>query len=273
MSMTQLPNNYLEPTFSKIEVGESNSLPMEIKAFESNMNPAARELKLVFATLTYGPVDPRHAKLLRVAIMHAGQNGVTWLGDVSPDRTAWAAARNIAAKAGLEADADGIVWCDSDMIIPANGITRLVSYDRDFVSGVYFQRKPPHHPLIATFDPVLDSFRWMTRWPQNVFFPADGIGFGFCYTSTRLLRQMLDEIPEVKKHGWFDDKYSKFSEDLTFCRNARKVGCSPYVDTGLLLGHLGDAEEITVETFKKLNPYSEGTADPLVMPSGVNIND
>lgn len=265
--MTQSPNNEIEPTFTKIEAGEAHSLPIQIQAYEANQNPAARELSLVLASPTYGPVDPRHAKMLRVAVMHAAGNGVRWVGDVSPDRIGWSAARNVAAKAALEAGADGIVWCDSDMIIPPNGITRLVSYDRDFTSGVYFQRKPPHHPLIATFDPHLDSYRWMTQWPQNVFFPADGIGFGFCYTSTRMLRQMLDEIPEVKKNGWFDDKYSKFSEDLTFCHYARKIGCPPYVDTGLLLGHLGDAEEITVETFKKLNPYSEGTADPLVKPT------
>jgi hypothetical protein len=175
---------------------------------------------------------------------------------------AWHAARDNAAKAALELGVDGLVWVDSDMIIPSDGITRLLSYGKEFTSGVYFQRVAPHYPLVASFDSEKESFRWMTKWPRDVFFQADGVGFGFCYTSTNLLRRMVDEIPEVKQHGWFSNT-GKFSEDLGFCRRAASIGCPPYVDTGLLLGHLADPHEVTVDDFKAVNPYQEGTAEPL----------
>ncbi len=233
----------------------------KVEAEKANQSEP-RKLRLALASPTYGPVDSRHAKYLRVAVMNAAANGVTWVADVSPDRMGWNAARDTAAKAALEAEVDGLVWCDSDMIIPANGITRLVSYDKDFVSGVYFQRIAPHFPLVAVFDKSQDSFRWMTKWPRDVFFAADGVGFGFCYTSTRLLKRMYDEIPEVKQYGWFSHT-GKFSEDLGFSHRAVSIGCPPYVDTGLLLGHLGDAQEVTIDTFKAVNKYSEGTGDPL----------
>lgn len=235
---------------SKVEAGPANDTVTSV------------DISLVLVTPTYGPVDPRHAKYLRVAIMSAARKGVKWVGDVSCDRMLIDASRNASAKAAIDSGADGVIWVDSDIIMPSNGIYRLVSYGRDFTSGVYFQREGKNFPLIATYDKAIDSFRWMTRWPKDVVFPADGVGFGFCFTSTRLLKKMYDDIPEVKKRGWF--YFDKFSEDFTFSRHASSVGCPPYVDTGILLGHLGQASEVTVETFKANNPYQEGTAEPLM---------
>lgn len=239
------------------------SEPISFKRVEAEMagtRPA--RLKLVLASPTYGPVDPRHSKQLRVAVMHAAGAGHTWVGDVSPDRMLIVGARNAAAEAALQTDADGIVWVDSDMLIPTEGITRLVGYGKDFTSGVYFQRIAPHWPLVMNYDAELDRFRFAVKWPTEVLFPADGVGFGFCYTSTKLLRQMYQELPEVKDKGWFAD--GKYSEDLSFCRRAGLLGYQVYVDTGLLLGHQGDPKAVTIDDFKAYNPYQEGTGNPLV---------
>jgi hypothetical protein len=156
----------------------------------------------------------------------------------------------------LETEADGVFWCDSDVLLhptdergypagQADAITRLVLEQKDFITGVYFQREPPHFPLIAHFNPksgtgTSGSFHWFTEWPENVVAPIDGCGFGCVLTSTKLLRA----IPEP----WFH--YDVFSEDFTFCLNAAKAGFQLYVHTGVLCGHLPDAKPVTVNTFR-----------------------
>lgn len=236
----------------------------KVDASPSRRGGQLSNLNLALAIPTYGPTDPRHNRCVRMAVAHATAHGVNWVGDVSTDRVVHDGARNASAKAAIDCGADGIVWIDSDMIIPIDGITRLVAYadTYDFVSGVYFQRHPEHYPLVYAYDPEVDAFRHMLKWPTGVIFPAGAVGFGFCYTSTKMLKRMREELPEDTAKGWFN--WTKFSEDITFCYRARKLGYQPHVDTALLCGHLGDSTEITVEDFKRINPHQEGTAEPLV---------
>lgn len=215
-------------------------------------------VKLCLASPSYGPTDPYASKCIRVAVMHAARNGVVWCADVSPDRMGWAAARNAAVEAALTTDADGIMWIDSDTVPPVDAITRLVGYGLDFVSGVYFQRRPPYNPVVARYDTATNKFNWLVKWPEGVLFKTDGVGFGCCFTSMDLIRRMKAELPEVAKDGWF--QYNEFSEDFTFCQFASRVGSPPHVDTALFCTHLGDPEEITVDTFRAKNPHVVGTA-------------
>jgi hypothetical protein len=219
-------------------------------------------LKVVLASPTYGTVDPIAAKSIRIATWHAQAMGISWLGEVSTDRMGFDSARNTSAKEAIDSGADGVVWVDSDMIIPTDGISRLLCYDKDFVSGVYFQRGMPHWPLVYMYDPEVDSFRHTLKWPQGMCFPADAVGFGFCYTSTKMLKHMR-EHPEVKEKGWFG-LLGKFSEDLSMCRRAGQMGYKVHVDTAILCGHIANPQIVTLETFKATNPYQEGTGDPLV---------
>lgn len=218
--------------------------------------------RIVLASPTYGPVYPRAVTSLRVAVMHAANNGITWVGDVSPDRMAWEAARNTAVKAALSNDAEGIMWVDSDMILPNYAITRLVNLGVDFASGMYFQRLTPFYPLVGKLS-ATDNFSWIVEWPENVVFQADGVGFGCAFTSTALLRRML-ELEECKPENWF--RKTRYSEDLSFCLSAAKVGTKPHVDTGILCGHLGENIEVTVEHFKTCNPYALKELRPAQMP-------
>src|SRR6266700_4310398 len=105
-------------------------------------------MKLLFAVPSYGPIDPEAAASQRAAIMHAGTvAGVTWVGDLAPDRMKFDCGRNVIVSAALETDADAIFWCDTDVLLhgvdarghpsgAADTITRLVQAERDFITGV-----------------------------------------------------------------------------------------------------------------------------------------
>lgn len=207
-------------------------------------------MKLVFAVPSYGPMDPKAVISQRNAIMHAGANGIEWLGDASPDRMKFDAARNAVVRDVLASDevaADAIFWCDSDVVLPTHAITSLVATGHDFVTGIYFQRLPPHWPLIAHFNPTAGpdrtgAFNWFTDWPEDVVAPIDGCGFGCVLTSIKMLRAM-GEGP------WFT--FEKFSEDFDFCLRAARAGFQPYVHTGVLCGHLADPVPVTHTDFRR----------------------
>lgn len=216
--------------------------------------------KILLACPTYGPVDPLAARSLRAAIMTASQHGITWLGDASPDRMKFDVARNAVAMIACEADScDGVFWCDSDVILPPHAIAQLASRDLDFVSGIYFQRMPPHFPLIATFDEHKKSFQWFIRWPEQVVAPIDGCGFGCVFTSSKLLRAIGSD--------WFT--YRKYSEDFDFCLKAKEKGFSPHVDTSIICGHLPDPVPVTYETYRAAHP--EWFEDPKEVSNGSDI--
>lgn len=210
-------------------------------------------MKLIFASPTYGPTEPQANRSHRIAIMHAAKRGHEWLGDSSPDKQPYAAARNNIVQSVIHDDAypddAAIFWCDSDVILPDYAVSQLASHGEDFVTGVYFQRHPPHWPLIANFregggKDKRGSFQWLVKWPENVLAPIDGCGFGCLLTSLGMLRKL--EAP------WFE--FLKFSEDFDFCLKAKRAGYQLYVDTAVLCGHLMDPAPATFDAFKLVHP-------------------
>ena len=199
-------------------------------------------MKLLFAMPTYGSVfDPMLDKNHRVAIMCAANHGVSWVGDISPDHMGWAAARNAIVEAALraakETEVDGVFWVDDDVMIPSETIHRLISYEKDFVSGLYFQRAAPYWPLFAKLN-RRRSFEFAASYPENVLAPCDGVGFGCVYTSINLLTKVA-KLPECREFGPFGGDFGKksYGEDFTFCLRARRVGVTPHVDTGIKCEH------------------------------------
>ena len=209
-------------------------------------------MKLVFVSPTYGPVDSAAIRYQRAAIMHATNHGVTWVGDMSPERMKFDAARNNAVRSVLTncPEAEAIFWCDSDVILPVDAISRLANSGLDFITGIYFQRYPPHWPLISYFNQYggydgKGAFAWYTDWPANTIAPIDGCGFGCVLTSTKMLMSM--DAP------WFT--FERFSEDFDFCLRAKKSGFQLHVDTGILCGHLADPQPIGIEEFNAQRPF------------------
>jgi hypothetical protein len=198
-------------------------------------------MKLLWASPTYGPIDPIAARHQRAAIMHSAKNGVEWIGDLSPDRFKFDAARNVVVNGAIDpkTEADAVFWVDSDVVLPTDGITRLAAEHKDFITGIYCQRYKPHYPLIANFDPTKETFSWFMGWPENAIAPIDGCGFGCVLTSVKMLRAM------ASPHFAF----TKYSEDFDFCLKASAAGYQLFVHTGVLCGHLADPPTITAQTF------------------------
>lgn len=196
---------------------------------------------VIFARPSYSSVeDDRVEDSHLLAIMHGSNHGgIRWAGVATPRKLGWKTARNVIYKLALSMPGvDGVIWVDDDMVVPQEAFSRLVSYDLDLVSGLYFQRLPPHWPVMGIWNGKL--FNWFTTYPQNALAPVDAVGFGCCYTSLNLLRK-LDADPEAKRNkewpfggDWNGDA---FGEDFLFCLRAAKVGVRPHIDTALKCEH------------------------------------
>ena len=216
--------------------------------------------RLLLACPTYGYVDPTLTRGVRIAMMVAAKHGVKWVGDMSPDRLGYSAARNSVAQAALECDdADGIMWIDSDMDVPPGAIWKLIldaeKYEAEFMTGVYYQRLDPHDALMYKFNEQTKKYASVIDYPENMIVEIDGSGFGFCYTSRKLIAAIA-ALPDFNaRAGWFPDTRDMdggFGEDFNFAGQARKTGIKLYATTGVQLGHAGGPQIVTV---KEHNAY------------------
>lgn len=200
---------------------------------------------VLLAVPTYGPnPDPRLDKARRAALMYSSNKGIKWMGDISLDRMGWASMRNKTAEKAIEArdsegnKADGLLWCDDDILVPPDSFYRLISHGKDMVSALYFSRAEPHHPVAGTWYPETETFSPMVDYEENVIAPMDGVGFGCVYTSIKLLEAVF-ALPDPDTRGPFGGNFDNrtFGEDYLFCIRARLAGFQPYVDTGVKCGH------------------------------------
>lgn len=211
------------------------------------------EMKLITASPTYGPVDPRCGQELRVGIMAAASCGVQFVGDVSTDRANYSDARNSAAQFLLESKANGIMWVDSDIRQTIHDMPTLLlsveKYGAEFVTGVYHQRNWPHDAVFYHWFPKTQQYRSPMDYPKDAYLPCDGCGFGFVYTSRALIEAVAKSKDFNPEKGWFPDErhVNGRGEDLTFCRKVMLLDdprFQLYVNTAAIVGHTGDPEVI-----------------------------
>lgn len=152
--------------------------------------------------------------------------------------------RNLIANNAIQHGFDRVMWIDSDMIIPPYALERLTAdmdAGRDFVTGLYFSRKPPIKPVVygEVYWRVRDDGNVETgskrieTYPENRVFPVQGAGFGCCMTSVELLKALVD------KYGSPFTPLMGLGEDLAFCWRASQMGYKLYCDTGIKCGHIG----------------------------------
>lgn len=226
-------------------------------------------MSAILSSQTYGLVDPECKEDLLRAVMHSANHGLVWHSSVGRDRMGYGAARNCACDDLLESEAGGIMWVDSDIRAPYNAISRLLFtakvYGLDFLSGVYHHRGGDYLPVFYDwYVPTLQErwfhgksagFQQCNGYPLESVAPKAGCGFGFVWTSRRLI-EAIKALPGWDEEGgkWFPDKRNLkggFGEDLAFCKFAMDAGFQLYVDTGVQAGHTGDPEVITIDHFNR----------------------
>lgn len=141
-----------------------------------------------------------------------------------------------------------VLFVDSDMVLPADTVPRLLDHGLPLVGGLYFQRATDHppeawHVPTRGDDPLrrtdvdglrLRSLNLSDLEPGQTLAEVDAVGAG-CLLVRR-------EVLEAVGDPWFvasREKDAGVNEDLNFCLRAREAGFGVHVDVTLQTEHLG----------------------------------
>jgi len=155
-------------------------------------------------------------------MMFAGQNGVEWVDDISFDREPYGRSRSLSVRATIGLDIDGVLWCDSDMVVERHTFYSLIMEQRPLHAALAFDRRPPYTPVAFYEEP----FRPIEDFSQGIV-EVDGVGFGTVYTSLEVLKAVgsFTHPPDI-------------DEDRYFCMKAKKLGFPVTVDTHTRVLHI-----------------------------------
>lgn len=160
-----------------------------------------------------------------------------------------AEARQAVAEWAIENKAKYLFFLDDDVLVPNNGIRRLVHFldnnpDWDLVSGIYVTKTnpdqvPPDHPEPLVFGGKPESSGAFWDWKLDEVFPIWGCGMGCCLIRVEAIAKLEkpyfaweESVDGMDAHG--------MGEDMYFCAKLRESGSKMYADGGLLCGHISN---------------------------------
>lgn len=152
-------------------------------------------------------------------------------------------ARNNLARQAIKAEADWVLWLDSDMVFAPDTLQRMLKVctenDIDFLTAVCFRRKPPYTPcLFDRLDLLPDdkgaSYTALLSVPEGRF-QVGGCGFAGVLMSLDVLLSV-----QSKFNGRMFDPLSGMGEDVSFCWRARQCGYEIWCDSSIEFGHVGN---------------------------------
>lgn len=158
-------------------------------------------------------------------------------------------ARNLIAKHFLDSDCEHLLMIDSDMVINADDIFRLLAFNqtKPIVAGVGCARKK-EKVYFSCLEQDEDG---------NVMMDAMGlvkatrVGTGFMMVQREVFETLSKEHPEWHYYDqthqnnlvtFFDFELNEegyMGEDFVFCNRARQHGYSVWIDPTIKLGHMG----------------------------------
>ena len=134
-------------------------------------------------------------------------------------------ARTALCRMAMEAEADFVLWLDSDVVFRPDLMERLMEdiQGRDMVTAVYHARRAPFRPVIwktikTGLLPTDAQVEQYDDYPEDGLFEIEGCGFGAVLMKTGVIRDVADTF-----HQTFAP-VTGLGEDLSFCVRARSCG-------------------------------------------------
>jgi len=146
--------------------------------------------------------------------------------------------RNLIANWTIRNGFEYLFAVDSDISFPPDTLERLLSHDRDIVSGVYIQRIPNTHTIEImrkNNQGGVSHVDWADIKDQGLV-SIDSCGFGCVLVKTEVLKGI--PYPHFIYKSAIDHA-DTISEDVFFCMRAREHGFTLWCDTDIICNHTG----------------------------------
>ena len=133
---------------------------------------------------------------------------------------------------------DYLFSVDSDIAFPPDTLAKLLSHDKDVVSGLYIQRKPGQH-ILEIYEHTATG--GVTNMPYGKLkgrqlVQVAGCGFGCALVKAEVFKTI--GYPQFKYHSAVSHN-NTVSEDVDFCTKARDRGFTIWADPTVLCRHIG----------------------------------
>ena len=149
-------------------------------------------------------------------------------------------ARNNLVESALSKNVDYLWFVDTDNLVPVGCLEKMIAdMDKeraDIVTAIYFEKSKPYYPVIRHW--TIDGFWKIEDAPLGQIIEIDGCGMGCCLIRADLFRKINPPWFAFSWEFWHE-KPIQLSEDLFFCRKAKKVGAKMICDSSLISSHLG----------------------------------
>lgn len=151
-------------------------------------------------------------------------------------------ARERCVHAALEVNADYLVFIDSDIVFPADGITRLLEHQKDIIGANYREKRLPPTSTVKLPDGLGGFLAGEYTLPDRIFKPA-AVATGFMAINLRRLTERM-----TAPYFAFSEDAAKVTyrwasgpgEDTAFCLRARAADLEVWCDPTIELGHVGE---------------------------------
>lgn len=160
------------------------------------------------------------------------QVGQTFAHGQSPARN-----RNTMIQLALDNDMTHILFLDDDVVPRPDILKRLLSHDKDIVTGLYLMRSHPHLPILFDESYTNGACRFTILRPGlKGLVEVKNTGLGAALIKTDVFRRMSDDLPWVRlgqceKDHWCDD--------IDFFNRARDIyGYKIWCDLDCPVGHM-----------------------------------
>ncbi|HVB17281.1 MAG TPA: glycosyltransferase [Stellaceae bacterium] len=205
--------------------------------------------------------------------------------------------RNAITETALRENADYLFWIDSDMRFPPDALVRLLGHNKDIVGATYNKKVAPyetlgrfagdrpeavdanilHEALLLPGGMMLvkaEVYRKL-KFPmyfESYHWPGEDGFASFCEMARHYWfhvppEEALEELRETKFGRWIKTHFEigegqralYFSEDLSWCRKARRAGFSIWCDLKLTneCRHIGQIEVTALLPATETAPFSD----------------
>jgi hypothetical protein len=139
---------------------------------------------------------------------------------------------------------DYVLWLDSDHIYTIEAFEALRKdidqYGLDMVSALYFSRKSNDEitPVMMVKSQTANKYNAIYEIPENKLMKVDVAGFGYLMMKPDVLIDVYATYPEPFNIQ-LEEYDEAVGEDILFLEKAKKLGYDIWVDTGVVVRHVG----------------------------------
>jgi hypothetical protein len=223
-------NNYTGSSPIVIHGNGRTDMSFYHSLFQNGVKELRKKTKITIGIPTRGSIDIRTTKCLMENIV-----GLINEYEIQLDfriGTYVHQMRNDIVYTAIENQSDYLMFIDSDLEFPANGIRQLLSLNKDVVGGCYNIKKlPPKGTVKGLGKNGIICEHEMSKSLEKVY----AIPTGFMLIKVKAI--------EFMPHPFDFDRYPDgmlIGEDINFCKRFNEMGREIWCDGSIPIGHIGE---------------------------------